>query len=212
VAIHLYTYIDPISSKHMEQAKICLQKEGLIAYPSDVNWAIAWNPNSKKALQKVQWLKPTHPKEQAFTLLCHSFAMVAQVGHVEHAQYRILRKLLPGPYTILLRRNQAYKLLATKKDSVGVRYAASPLMEALITAFGSPLASTSLDFSPESSGKSPLSPPRFGYEIEEQFGTQLDLILDLGEEISPQQTTILDCTDVSPLLVRQGIGRVEGIL
>lgn len=207
MASHIYTYTDPVSLKHISQACACLQEDGLLAYPSDVNWALAWNPASKKALQKVQQLKPFHPQAQSFSLLCNSFAMIAKVGYVEQSHYRLLKKILPGPYTILLKKNHDFfKSVKDKRAAVGARYPNSRLLDALIEAFGGPLVTSSLDFAPE--GK---NPPTFGYEVDEFFGHGIDLILDLGEEVYPQHTTIIDCTELAPTLVRQGVGAVEGL-
>ncbi len=105
MAKHLYTYVNPTSDKHIAQACDYLRNEGVIAYPSDVNWAIAWDPGCKKALDKVRVLKPFHPKEQSFSLLCDSFTMISKVGYLEANHYRLLKKVLPGPYTILLKKN-----------------------------------------------------------------------------------------------------------
>ncbi len=207
MATHLYTYTNPVSPKHIAQACACLQEDGLIAYPSDVNWALTWNPASKKALQKVQQLKPFHPREQSFSLLCNSFALIAKVGYVEQSHYRLLKKILPGPYTILLKKNhEFFKLVKDKRAIVGVRYLNSELVNALIEAFDGPLVTSSLDFEVD------LKTPTFGYEVDQTFGHTVDLILDLGEEIYPQHTTVIDCTELAPSLVRQGIGSVEGLL
>ena len=213
MAAHLYTYIDPVSPKHIGQACACLQEGGLIAYPSDVNWALAWDPASKSALQKVQLLKPFHPREQSFSLLCNSFAMIAKVGYVEQSHYRLLKKILPGPYTILLKKNHDFfKSFKDKRPIVGVRYPHSALLSALIDAFEGPLVTSSLDFEVECKGALSAKAPTFGYEVEQAFGHVLDLILDLGEEVYPQHTTIVDCIQLAPTLVRQGIGSVEGLL
>ena len=213
MATHLYTYTNPVSLKHITQACACLREEGLLAYPSDVNWALAWDPASKKALQKVQQLKPFHPREQSFSLLCNSFAMIAKVGYVEQSHYRLLKKILPGPYTILLKKNHDFfKPFKDKRPVVGIRYPDSDLLQALIEAFGGPLVTSSLDFDVELQAPFCVNPPTFGYEIDAVFGHRIDLLLDLGEEVYPQHTTIIDCTDHAPTLVRQGIGQVEGFL
>ena len=45
-----------------------------------------------------------------------------------------------------------------------------------------------------------------GYEIEDKFGHAVDLVVDLGEELSGLESTVIDATDDSLELVREGAG------
>ena len=49
----------------------------------------------------------------------------------------------------------------------------------------------------------------FGYQIDATFGHGVDLILDLGEEVIPQQTSIVDLSGEAPVIVREGKGNVD---
>ena len=102
----LYTHIDPCNKKHLSKACHILKNDGVIAYPSDVNWAMGCHPKSSKAILRMQKMKPLHPKDQPFSLLCDSIGMVSKVAYFENSSYRLLRKALPGPYTIILERNK----------------------------------------------------------------------------------------------------------
>ena len=206
MARHIYTYVHPTSPKDLAAACRALENDGVIAYPTDVNWALGCDPASKKALDKIRLLKPYHPKEQPFSLMCDSLGMVSTVAHIENFAYRLIKKALPGRYTFILNRTHDLpRQIEDKRKNVGVRVPDSPLLLDLIKAFGKPIATTSLQATTpdQDIGEKPLT---FGYEIDAAFGHGLDIILDLGEELLPDETTIIDFSDGRIEVVREGRG------
>ncbi len=202
---HIYTFIDPTSTKHLEKACRILENDGIIAYPTDVNWALGCHSQSPKGLKKLQAMKPDHPKDRPFSLICSSFSMMSLVGILENGVYGQLKRLLPGPYTILLKRAATLpKLIKDKRPIAGVRFPKAPLLIDLVQTLGSPLLTTSLPSHP--------NPVEFGYEIQEIWGHALGLILDLGQQIpTGGETEILDGTSGDELvLVRKG-SFIEGL-
>ena len=209
MAKHIYTFVNPCVEKHLDLACEILGNDGVLAYPTDVNWAFGCDASSSKALQRIKALKPDHPKDQPFSLLCESLSMIANIANVENYAYRRLRKILPGPYTIMLQSNRTLpKQIGDKRACVGVRVPKAPLLLEIISRFGKPLATTSLPQS-DSSSRGGAEYLQYGYEIEQTFGHQLDLILDLGQEMFPRETTIVDLREAEVKVIREGEGSVE---
>lgn len=217
----VYTFIDPPSERDLSLAKQVLESGGVLAYPTDVNWAFGCDASNQKAIDKIRRLKPTHPKEQPFSLICSSISMAASIANIDHPTYRMLRKALPGPYTILLPSSRTLpKQLHEKRTTVGIRIPDSPLLLALVGQYGKPLATTSIPMIPQAmqksseafahggSGMNDLSSlyPKFGYEVSDIFGHGLDLILDLGDEVINYETTVINLSEYPPTLIRQGVG------
>lgn len=203
MAKHLYTYINPTCERDLVTAVRVLAQDGVLAYPTDVNWAFGCDPSSTKALNRIRALKPQHPKEQPFSLLCSSVAMIASVAHIDNMAYRVLKKTLPGPYTYLLpRTHDLPRQIKDKRKVVGVRMPACPLLLDLITLYGKPLATTSLPL-PSQPEQNPLT---FGYQIDSLYGHALDLILDLGSEVLPAETSIINFSSGVCIIVRAGAG------
>lgn len=197
----IYTYDNPPNPKHIKQVCKVLQEGGIIAYPTDVNWAFGCIAGQISALEKLQRIKPGKPKEQPFTLLCKDISMVSAVGTVDQVAYRILKKRLPGPYTVVLEKNRASpKFLRDKRKTVGIRIPESPLILAIIEELELPLVSTSAPELPD--GRL----PKFGYEVDEAFGHLADIILDLGEESPWLETSILDLSSGEVEVIRHGAG------
>lgn len=218
MAVHLYTYDDPPSERDLERTLRVLQDDGVIAYPTDLNWAFGCDPTSAKALDRMHRLKPAHAKSQPFSLLVSSIAMAADYVNIDSSSYRLLRKAWPGPYTVLLGATRTFpRLLKDKRRVVGVRIPASPLVQAVVERLGKPLATTSVPRlgAPGSAGHEQDDPedddgtsdlPHFGYEVFEAFGHAIDLVLDLGGELPGAESTIVDLTEPTPVIIRRGAG------
>lgn len=208
VAVHLYTYDNPPPARDIERACRVLADDGLLAYPADCNWAIGCDATSAKALDRVHLLKPSHPKDRPFALICSTISMASEYGNIDHTAYRLLKKAWPGPFTVLLSSTRSLpRQLKDKRRVVGIRIPACPLLGAIIDRYGKPLATTSVpmvDFGLEK-GEAPYI-PHFGYEVATAYGHALDLILDLGNELSGEESTIIDLTSGVPELIRKGCG------
>jgi tRNA threonylcarbamoyl adenosine modification protein (Sua5/YciO/YrdC/YwlC family) len=204
MAEHLYTYINPTSEKDLDRVCRLLERDGVIAYPMDHNWAFGCDAGSVKALDRIRRLKPTHPKDRPFSLICSDISMAANVATIDNNQYRVLKKCWPGPYTVILKRaRNLVRQIKDKRQVVGVRIPESPLIRDLVTRLGKPLATTSV---PElADGEI----PKFGYQIIEEFGHGIDLLMDLGDELPGLESTVIDFSEDEPVVVRPGVGDPE---
>jgi tRNA threonylcarbamoyl adenosine modification protein (Sua5/YciO/YrdC/YwlC family) len=211
MARHLYTFVNPTSERDLQEACRILDDGGLVAFPTDVYWAIGCDAASTRALDRVRALKPGHPKEQPFSLMCSSISMAAKVANVDGPHYRIMKHYLPGPFTFLLERHRSLpRQIKDKRKVVGIRIPDSALPLELIEKYGRPLATTSLpSYIVGAEEYGPLT-LRFGYEVDEKFGHALDLVLDLGIEVEPRETTVVDLSEGEPQIIRQGVGVFEG--
>lgn len=185
----------------MAKALRLLENDGVLGYPMDVNWAFGCDAASVKALDRIRRLKPSHPKDQPFSLICADISMAATVGNIDNYQYRVLKKCWPGPYTVILKRHRSLpRQIKDKRPVVGVRIPLSPLVRDLVARLGRPLATTSVP------ALSDGTVPRMGYQVFDEFGHGLDLLLDLGEELAGLDSTVIDFTEAEPVVVRVGAG------
>jgi tRNA threonylcarbamoyl adenosine modification protein (Sua5/YciO/YrdC/YwlC family) len=193
---HLYTYDDPPAERDLRRALQALENDGVIAYPNDLNWAFGCDAASPKALDRIHLLKPTHPKDVPFSLLCSSISMAAEYVVIDNAAYRLLKRAWPGPYTVLLQATRTFpRQLKDKRRIVGIRIPASVMVRTLVERLARPLATTSVP-----------GEARFGYEVFEAYGHAVDLVLDLGTELPGSESTIVDLTDGVPAIIRRGAG------
>ena len=74
--------------------------------------------------------------------------------------------------------------LKNKREVVGLRVPDEAIVMAVVEQFGRPLVATSIPTAPNGQNLT------MGYEIMDTFGHGLDLVIDLGNEIEGQATTI----------------------
>lgn len=201
---HLYTYADPPNVRHLDQIVGVLRNNGVIAVPTGTNWAFCADPTSKKANQKIRLLKPGHPKERPFSLICKDISMATSMTTIDGSAFRMLNRVWPGPFTMLLKSNrQLPRLLKTKREVVGVRIPDDALTLAIVEHFGGPLMASTV---PRGDDGQHL---RMGYEVFEAHGHGVDLVVDLGDELPGTQTTVVDLTSGAPEIIREGAGDIE---
>lgn len=207
-----YTYENPTTEKHLLKARDILLDGGVIAYPTDVNWAMGVLSTHKKALQRLTLLRHNSSKKTLpFSLIFSSISQVCEYADVPNSTYRVLRKMLPGPYTLLLPRHKRLpKILQDSRTEVGVRVPERPLLRDLLALLPCPLANTAV-YLGDSTEEVPIR-PRFGYEVEQHLGPSLDLILDLSSECHHQETTVIKISSEGLELIRRGVGAVPSQL
>jgi len=198
--------VDPVypQPRHIQRAAALLEGGGIVAYPTDTYYAIGCDVFQKKAMERLAALK-RRDNRKPFAFLCADLGEVAKYGIVSNENYRLMRRLLPGPYTIVLEATRLTPRTAlARQRQVGVRVPDAPVAIALVRALGRPLATTSAALP----GEEPLIDAN---DIQQHIGYGLDLILDGGVTLN-QPSTVLDLTGPVPTVLREGKGRIEGVL
>jgi len=201
---HLYTFIDPPNPKHLKQIQWVLENDGVLAVPADTSWMLCCKPNSKKAIQKIRQLKPLRDKDKPFSVVCDSISMASDMAAINGQAFRLLNRICPGPYTVLLKSGRLLpKLLKNKRQVVGIRIPNAPLILEIVRQMETPLLATSI---PTDANGEVL---RMGFAIHEEYSHGIDLVVDLGEELPGTSTTIIDMTQGSVDIVREGAGDIS---
>lgn len=180
-------------------------------YPTDTVYAIGCDLNSKTAIKRVRQLKQLS-NDKPLTFLCASLSNIASYARVSDPAFRIMKHLIPGPYTFLLPATKSVPRLVMnpKRRTTGIRVPNSPLCLALIQELDNPIISTSalpvVRNSTEDDIEA-LSKP----ELFDRMENLVDVIVDSDTELRYQVSTILDMTDNTAKVVRQGQGWQEAI-
>ena len=194
-----------IHPDHPEPRKVrraveALEDGGVIAYPTDTVYGLGCDLTNKHALDRlysIKGMERSHP----LAFVCPDLSDIARYAIVENQVYRVLRRFLPGPYTFILpATREVPKLVQMKRKTVGIRVPALEVTRTLARELGRPIISTTA----APPGQEPLVDP---HEIDATF-RGLALVLDGGAG-GLVHTTIVDLTQVPPLLVREGAGEVD---
>jgi len=201
----MYLQIHPENpqGRHVKTAVGILQNGGTIIYPTDTVYGIGCSIFNSSAIERIYLLK-RQEKSKTFSFICSDLSHISEYAKVSNSAYRLMKQLIPGPYTFILpasRLKQLPKSMISKRKTVGIRVPKNPTCQLLVKELGHPILNASvLDRSGDI-----ISDPEM---IKVEFEKRVDLIL--GEVNSLQQfSTILDLTEDPPVIVRQGAGDVS---
>lgn len=197
-----------INAQHPEPRKIqraaALLAEGdVIVYPTDTVYGIGCGLSHKRAIDRIYHLTGKD-ESQPLTMVCADLSGIARYAVVDNVHYRLLRRLLPGPYTFILpATREVPRILLSKRKTIGLRIPKHPVAHALVEALGTPIISTSASYR----GEEPLHDPA---DIVARF-KGIELLLDTGAGgIVP--STVVDLTGGEPVVIREGAGPTDVIL
>jgi tRNA threonylcarbamoyl adenosine modification protein (Sua5/YciO/YrdC/YwlC family) len=189
--------------RHVQRAVAILEAGGLVCYPTDTYYGIGCDLFQKKAIERLALLKRRDPKKP-FAFLCADLGEVSRYAIVDNEKFRLLRRILPGPYTVVLPATRVVPRTAlTRQRTVGIRVPDAKVARALVNALGRPLATTSAALP----GDEVLIDAA---DIQDKLGHGVDLVLDGGLTLN-EPSTVLDLSGPAPVVLRQGKGSVEGL-
>ncbi|MDX2240303.1 MAG: L-threonylcarbamoyladenylate synthase [Leptolyngbyaceae cyanobacterium bins.302] len=198
---------DP-QTRTIDQIVKQLRDGAVVLYPTDTIYAIGCDLNSKSGIQRVRQIKQLS-NDKPLTFLCPSLSNIAHYAVVSDAAYRLMRRLIPGPYTFLLPATKLVPkvVMNPKRRTTGIRVPDHAVSQALLNGLGNPIISTSahmFDDGTPLDHKVPKQPSKV--ELFDCLESMVDVIVDNDEEPGYQTSTILDMTDEEPIVVRRGLG------
>lgn len=198
--------------RDIEQITQALKKGAIMLYPTDTVYAIGCDMNVKSAVEKVRMLKQLS-NDKPLTFLCSSLSKISEYATVNDEAYRIMKRLIPGPYTFLLPTTKLVPklVMSPKRKTTGIRVPDQNVCQALLESLDNPIISTSAHIIDEDGDS-----PSFEWEkarLFDEFDKKVDIIIDDYTEPGYQVSTILDFSTHTPSVVRQGLGweELEGL-
>lgn len=187
----------------IKQAGEILRNGGVVAYPTDSNYALGCHIGDKSAQEKIRAIRGVD-EHHHFTLVCRNLADIATYAKVDNAQFRLLKANTPGSYTFILEatRELPRRLQHPKRATIGLRIPDHPVAQALLEELNEPMLSMTLSLPDEE------YPLNGAWEIRERLEHRLDLVIDAGA-CGMEMTTVIDLTGDAPVLVRAGKGSLE---
>ncbi|OYQ79547.1 threonylcarbamoyl-AMP synthase [Ignatzschineria sp. F8392] len=186
----------------IEQVVSIFRNEGVVVYPTDSSYAIGCMVGNQRGMDRILKIRQESAKDHYFSLICKDLSELSHYAVVDNPQYRLLKAILPGPYTLILRGTKEVpkKLLMPKRNTVGLRVPNHVIIQAVLAELGAPILSTTLKI-----------PGYEAYElndatlINEVIGDHVDAIID-GGACSMAPTTVIDLSEGAPEILRKGQG------
>jgi L-threonylcarbamoyladenylate synthase len=179
-----------------------LGAERLLGYPTETVYGLGSSP-TVPALRRLARLKGRE-LGKPFLLLVAGRAMAEAWGLVFTASARALSDAFwPGPLTLVLRGGEGrlpYELRG-HEGGIAVRHTSHKGIERLVARSGQPLTSTSAN---RPGGPPAPGPDRLVELFQEAVDTGELLVLDGGVLGNVPPSTLVDCTESVPRMVREG--------
>jgi tRNA threonylcarbamoyl adenosine modification protein (Sua5/YciO/YrdC/YwlC family) len=179
-----------------------LKRGEVIIYPTDTGYAFGCALSSNKGIADLRELKGIHAKHQKpLTMLVENLNDMGRYGVMGNTAFRVVRRLLPGPYTIVLKAtSDVPRAMKNRAQEIGMRLSDHKVCAMLVEYLGEPLLTGSVtagEATPE------LEDPE---ELEARYARNVALMIDAGH-IWPEPSTVLrfdDNGDIEVLRAGQG--------
>ena len=178
-----------------------LRRGGIIAYPTDTVYGVGCDIFNKKAFEIIRQIKGKAHKSP-LSFICPDLKNISKYAYVSNRAYKIMRHLLPGPYTFILKAARIVpKLMVSKRKTVGIRVPDNNICLSLLKELDHPIVSTSASFGDSDI----LTDPE---DIDIRLGHLLDVIID-GGILGTSPSSVIDLTDDDNFVVlREGKGDI----
>jgi L-threonylcarbamoyladenylate synthase len=167
---------------------------GVIVYPTETVYGLGANALDEQAVLRVFQIK-RRPYSMPIFLAVSSIEMLENVAEVSESDIDLLREILPGPVSVLLRKRSIVPdILTAGSPMVGIRYPDHEMALRIIDKAG-PITSTSAN-------RTGSPPPSSISEVSTEIAERVDMIVDGGKSEYAEPSTLLDLS--SRKVIRPG--------
>ncbi len=178
-----------------------LNEGGIIIYPTDTVYGLGCDLFNKRSIEKIYEIK-RRSRNQPFSFVCADLSDISNYAVVPNYAYKLMRHLLPGPYTFVLGASRMVpKILLPKRKEVGIRVPDNQICLALVKEFGRPIISTSV----KSEDGEIMTDPA---DMEAVYRYAVDLVID-GGIVGAELSSVVSLVDETPEIIREGRGDVS---
>lgn len=181
-----------------------LRNGGVIIYPTDTIYGLGCDIHNTRAIERIARIKGIKPQKNDFSFICHDLSHIADYARVGNMAFKLMKRLLPGPYTFILDvSHRVPKILHTNKRTVGIRIPDHNIPREIVKELGNPIITTTIKDDDDIIQY--ITDPEI---IFERFQHLVDIVIDggMGGNIP---STIIDATTDDFEIVRRGLGEVE---
>lgn len=184
--------------REIEKGVKILQQGGVIAYPTDTVYGLGADAFNSTSVERIYEIK-NRPKHRQFPLLIADVEQLATLAElIPKIAWFLARWFWPGGLTMVLPKIDSLPSYLAPGPTIAVRVPNHPVCLALIQRLGNPIIGTSANVSGQPAALT-------AEEVEQQLGGKIDLIMNGGKCPGGKESTVVDVTHESPIILRQGI-------
>lgn len=189
------------SPTNLQLAAEALKNNQLVGLPTETVYGLAANALSPEAIQKIYQLKgrpSTNPLIVHIADFEQIHSLTGELSTQQRSYLNLLKKFWPGPLTIILPKSDLIPMIVTANSaSVAIRIPNHPVALDLLRKSSVPVAAPSAN-------RSNYISPTSAQHVDNEFGTELELIIDGGECTVGLESTIVSLVTSPPQILRPG--------
>lgn len=189
--------------KFLEEAAHILNQGKLIIFPTDTVYGIGCLSNNEKGLARFEKVKGVKIEQAALSFLFQDIRELTKyVQHMNSTTFKLVKKILPGPYALIMNSSPKLPKPFHKRKTIGVRISSHIVLQNLLPLLDAPIITSSLHNSDEI-----LDYTTDPEVLFQEWEPNIALMLSdgYGQNIP---STVIDLTEEPFQIVREGLGEV----
>ena len=183
---------------NLNKAKKILEKNKIIAVPTETVYGLAGNAYSNKSVKRIYSLKK-RPKKNPLIIHYYNLDLLKKDAKYDKNFLKLYKKFSPGPLTYILKKRKSSKVSKfanAKLKTIAVRFPKNKVIRSLLKKLSFPLAIPSANIS---TGVSPTEP----LDVVDEFKNKIKFILNGGKSIIGLESTVINLSN-KPRILRPG--------
>ncbi|MGD0352082.1 MAG: L-threonylcarbamoyladenylate synthase [Dehalococcoidia bacterium] len=190
----------------VDRAIEILKGGGIVVFPTDTVYGLGGDVFNIAAIERIYRVKQRSRNLPLPVLLADSTQLADVVASVPEIARYLMRRFWPGGLTLVLpKKDTLPDIITAGSNKIAVRIPDHVVPLTLIRGLGVPIIGTSANISDKPS-------PVTAEEVEQQIGSQVDLIIDMGRCPGGLESTVVDVTGEIPVILRRGVISEEEIM
>lgn len=186
------------NTRKIEEAAALLRDNEVVAFPTETVYGLGANAKSDEAVKKIFEAKGRPSDNPLIVHISNAGQLEELVEHVPDKARMLMDAFWPGPLTLVFPKKEVLSKIATAGlDTVAIRMPDHPLALALIEAADLPIAAPSANLSGKPS-------PTTAQHVDKDLNGRIRCIVDGGETGVGVESTVVDCTEEIPVILRPG--------
>ena len=195
----MQTKVLPIDENSIKEAKEILLSGGVVAIPTETVYGLGGNALDDSAVKQIFAVKG-RPSDNPLIAHVHTEYDLSKIVDFDPPCGKLLRKaFLPGPLTLVYpSTGKVSPFVSCGLNTLAVRVPSHAGAQAFLKAVDLPVVAPSANLSKHVS-------PTSAAHVYDDFAGKIPLILDGGEAVGGIESTVLDISGETPVVLRPGL-------
>ena len=196
-------YSQPLNEKYLKEAALVLEQGGMIIFPTDTVYALGCLSTKNESLNRLAKIKGVKLERAPLSFIFKDIREMASfVLPMTSKVFKLVKRLLPGPFTFIMPAAKKLPFPFQKRKTVGVRISDHPVLKNLLPLLSSPIVCKSIH-DPDRILEYTTDPE----ELLLRWDNEIDLMLSYGYG-SNIPSTVIDLSVLPFKILRKGAGNI----